>query len=51
VNAVFPGRIATASMPSRRKAGQIRSTSSQATSSVPSETFGAARFAAKATAK
>src|SRR6266700_5889245 len=51
VNAVFPGSMRTRSMPRRRNSGQIRSTSSHATNSVPRETEGAARLAARATAK
>src|SRR4051794_15869858 len=51
VNAVLPGSMRTRSMPSSRNIGQSRSTSSQAMNSVPSETEGAARLAAKATAK
>src|SRR5688572_10017910 len=47
----MPGRISICSRPISRKNGHSRSTSSQATNSVPSEVPGASGFAAKATAK
>jgi len=47
VNAVFPGSIATVSIPNIRKNGHRRSINCDANNKVPSEVLGIAFFAAK----